>query len=206
MLKEDELSARSRFTARKCGRSPRSRSSWLRISPPRPSSPSRTRGCSASCAKSAATADRDRRRAQGHQPVRPVNWSRCSDHAGERNAHLWGEIWHAVAATKGTLSHGRICMVTSRRLDQAGAATRSTAQTRTTSGAYCRGPTDRFRSLTSMPSRRICGRPATGCCRRHRRRSHHACRADAQGERTRRRNRHLPQGGACRSPTSRLSW
>ena len=37
-------------TARRCGRSPTSRSSWYRTSPPRPSSPSRTRGCSTSCA------------------------------------------------------------------------------------------------------------------------------------------------------------
>ena len=43
-------SARSPSTARRCGRSPTSRSSWCRTSPPRPSSPSRTRGCSTSCA------------------------------------------------------------------------------------------------------------------------------------------------------------
>ena len=39
----------SASTARKFGRSPTSRSSWCRISPPRPSSPSRTRGCSTNC-------------------------------------------------------------------------------------------------------------------------------------------------------------
>ena len=43
-------SAPSPFTARRCGHSPTSRLSWLRTSPPRPSSPSRTRGCSTSCA------------------------------------------------------------------------------------------------------------------------------------------------------------
>ena len=52
---------RSPSTARRYCRSPTSRSSWSRISPPRPSSPSRTRGCSTSCAKSlqqqTATAD-----------------------------------------------------------------------------------------------------------------------------------------------------
>ena len=37
-------------TARRCARSPTNRSNWYRISPPRPSSPSRTRGFSASCA------------------------------------------------------------------------------------------------------------------------------------------------------------
>ena len=62
MLKDDELDRRHRHLPRKrCGRSPTSRSSWCRISPTRPSSPSRTRGCSTSCAKSlqqqTATAD-----------------------------------------------------------------------------------------------------------------------------------------------------
>ena len=41
------LSAPLSFTARRCGPSPTSRSSWFRISPPRPSSPSRIHGCSA---------------------------------------------------------------------------------------------------------------------------------------------------------------
>ena len=40
----------------------------VKTSPRRPSSPSRTRGCSTSCANPAA-ADRHRRRAQGHQPL-----------------------------------------------------------------------------------------------------------------------------------------
>ena len=39
-----------RSTARRCDPSLTSRSSWSRTSPPRPSSPSRTRGCSTSCA------------------------------------------------------------------------------------------------------------------------------------------------------------
>ena len=47
MLKEDELvGARSPSTARKFGHSPTSRSSWFRTSLRKPSSPSRTRGCS----------------------------------------------------------------------------------------------------------------------------------------------------------------
>ena len=54
-------SALSSSTARKCVRSATSRLSWCRTSPPRPSSPSRTRGCSTSCANSlqqqTATAD-----------------------------------------------------------------------------------------------------------------------------------------------------
>ena len=69
---------RSPSTARRCVRSPTSRSSWCKISPPRPSSPSRTPGCSTSCAESAAAADRHRRRAQGHQPLdlRPADGAR----------------------------------------------------------------------------------------------------------------------------------
>ena len=54
-------SAPSPFIARRCARSPTSRSLWSRTSPPRPSSRSRTRGCSANCANSlqqqTATAD-----------------------------------------------------------------------------------------------------------------------------------------------------
>ena len=50
MLKEDELiGAFSLVLARKFVRSPTSRSSWSRTSPPKPSSPSRTRGCSTNC-------------------------------------------------------------------------------------------------------------------------------------------------------------
>ena len=50
MLKENELIGVITSTARRSGRSPTSRSSWCRTSPRRPSSPSRTRGCSTSCA------------------------------------------------------------------------------------------------------------------------------------------------------------
>ena len=38
------------YRRRRCAHSPTSRSRWCRTSPPRPSSPSRTRGCSTSCA------------------------------------------------------------------------------------------------------------------------------------------------------------
>ena len=71
-------------------RLPTSRSSWSRISPPRPSSPSRTRDCSTSCASGpmicriAAAADRHRRRAQGHQPldVRSADGARYAGRIG----------------------------------------------------------------------------------------------------------------------------
>ena len=69
MLKEDVLVGAIAIYRQEVRRSPKSRSSWSRTSPRRPSSPSRTRGCSTSCAKSLAAADRDLRGAQGHQPL-----------------------------------------------------------------------------------------------------------------------------------------
>ena len=50
LLKEDELIGAFQSFARRCVRSLTSRSNWLRTSLPRPSSPSRTRACSTSCA------------------------------------------------------------------------------------------------------------------------------------------------------------
>ena len=49
--------AQSRSTDKKFGRLPTNRLRWCRISPIRPSSPSRTRVCSTSCAKFARAAD-----------------------------------------------------------------------------------------------------------------------------------------------------
>ena len=62
MLQESELvGAHHHLSAKRSGRSLTSRSSWCRTSPLRPSSPSRTRGCSTSCAnrlqQQTATAD-----------------------------------------------------------------------------------------------------------------------------------------------------
>ena len=51
MLKENELIGAITVYARKSVRSPTSRSRWSRTSPPKPSSPSRTRGCSTNCAQ-----------------------------------------------------------------------------------------------------------------------------------------------------------
>ena len=49
MLHEDELLALSRSSVKKFAHSPTSRFRWSKTSPPRPSSPSRTRGCSTNC-------------------------------------------------------------------------------------------------------------------------------------------------------------
>ena len=64
--------------ARKCDRSPTSRSNWSRTSPSRRSSPSRTRGCSSELRESLRATDGDRRRAQGHQPLDRRTADRCS--------------------------------------------------------------------------------------------------------------------------------
>ena len=63
-----------------------------RISPRRPSSPSRTRGCSTNCAKSLAAANRHRRCAQGHQPLdfRPADGAR----------HAWSSPQRACAVQR----------------------------------------------------------------------------------------------------------
>ena len=85
-----------RSTARRYGRSRQSRSSCYRTSPRRPSSPSRTRGCSTSCASAPTIFPRhwsSRRRpggAQGHLKLAGRAGAGVPGHAGERNAHLRG--------------------------------------------------------------------------------------------------------------------
>ena len=75
-----KLSGALQFTARSACRSPRSRSNWLRISQPKPLSPSRTRGCSdARLPRTVAgAADSDSRRSQGHQPFARLICRWCS--------------------------------------------------------------------------------------------------------------------------------
>ena len=77
MLKDNELVGAISFTARRFGPSPTSRSSWCRTSPPRPSSPSRTRGCSTSCANR-CSGRLPPRKCSGSSPLRPVNSRRYS--------------------------------------------------------------------------------------------------------------------------------
>ena len=81
LLREgDDRSASSSSTATEVGPFTDKQIELYRPSPPRPSSPSRTRGCSTNCASAPTThrvagaADRDHRSAQGHQPfaLRPA--------------------------------------------------------------------------------------------------------------------------------------
>ena len=80
MLKERELVGAISVYRQEVGRSPTSRSSWCRISPPRPSSPSRTRDCSTSCAAHTIcwSSRRQPRKCCRSSVHRPAIWSRCS--------------------------------------------------------------------------------------------------------------------------------
>ena len=69
------------------------RSSCSPASPPRPSSLSRIRVCSTSCANLAAAADRHRRRAQGYQPL-DFDLQACSKRWRSRRRGFARRTWH----------------------------------------------------------------------------------------------------------------
>ena len=81
-----------------------------RTSPPRPSSPSRTRACSRSCASApttsriAAAADRHRRRAQGHQPLDLRPAGRCSTRWSSRRRDCARPTWPLIYRHEGRAS------------------------------------------------------------------------------------------------------
>ena len=124
MLKEKDLIGASPSTATKCGRSPTSRSSWSETLPIRPSSPSRTRGCSTSCVNRSSsrppppTCSRSlAARPSTLQPVLEPCWSRRRNSAKRNGAiirHEKGDVllarrWGAPRRSGGALG------VTSRR-------------------------------------------------------------------------------------------
>src|SRR6516225_4814733 len=68
----------SKSIARRFAPSPTSRSSWSRISPPRPSSPSRTRGCSANYVNHSSSRPPPLM-CWVSSPARPAIWNLCSE-------------------------------------------------------------------------------------------------------------------------------
>ena len=126
----------SPFIARRCARLPTSRSSWSRTSRPRPSSLSRTRGCSTSCASArrsqrvAGAADRNSRGAQGHQQFARRTRAGVPGHAGERD-HAFARPSSAFCfgSTMAWIPRGRdarraagVCRILAARAAAAGSA------------------------------------------------------------------------------------
>ena len=84
LLNKDEMIGAFSCRARKFDLSPKSRSSWSRTSPRRPSSPSRTRGCSTSCASAPPTSAR-------HWSIRQLRQKSCA------SFRLRKAIWNAYS-------------------------------------------------------------------------------------------------------------
>ena len=180
------------------GRSPRSRSSWSRTSPRRPSSPSRTRGCSASCARSLGAADRDLGSAEGHQLFAGRAGAGVPGDAGERHPHLRGQIRHAVALRRRRASCRRL----------AWRAETAYADERRRNPVFRPAPNVACRARRQNETGGACHRPAHGAGLYRTRpgyrddgrncwRAHISCRADAQGREAGRRDHHLPPGGTA---------
>ena len=193
-------SAPSSSTARRCGRSPTSRSSWCRTSPRRPSSPSRTRGCSTSCA-SAPTISPNRwssrprpPRCSRSSPARPANLQPVFD-AMLANATRICEAKFGILFAAATATH--FSSVAAAR--RAAGACRMRSAARTASGRPPDSTLDRAHADQAGRSHRrlTIGRAGIPGSRRDRarRRAHAARRADAQGRRADRRHRHLSPGG-----------
>ena len=99
------------------------------------SSPSRTPACSTSCAKSAAAADRHRRRAQGHQPLdfRSADGARHADRIG-RAAVRGGHREHLSPPMATATILPPATAIAARRYESTWESTRYTARPRTSSG------------------------------------------------------------------------
>ena len=192
-------SARSRSIARRCGRLPTSRSICSRILPRRPSSPSRTRGCLASCASRWISRRRRRKclasSARRQAILRPVF------HAMLENcdAHLRGQFRLCCSVYDGTAldlaAGGRSApprmiwrFLTAARYDcqpTAGSAHDHVVHDKT--GEPDRTTPPRWRRHGEASQRSL-------ACRR-------CSRMTLVGV-----HRHLPPGGSSRSPKSRSRW
>ena len=116
MLKEDELIGAITIYRQEVRPFTDKQIELVRTSPPRPSSPSRTRACSTSCANSLQqqTATAEVLKVISQLARRPGAGVR--GHAGERNAHLRGQVRHAVPAAKEMLSARSRCTARRRQL------------------------------------------------------------------------------------------
>ena len=100
--RRDELIGAIASTARRCGRSPTSRSSWCRTSPSRPSSPSRTRACSTSCANRCSSRPPPPTCSRS-SAARPSICRRCSTRWSSRPRGCARPTWRPFIARRATV-------------------------------------------------------------------------------------------------------
>ena len=154
-------------------------------SPPRPSSPSRIRGCSTSCAKAWSSRRRPRRCCKS-SPARLASWSRCSRHTGEGNAHLRRQVRHPVPLTTASLPLRAERSAWNADYTRRGPFQPQPAALLHRARQNRSAPTFRRQSTLSVIQ---CGRPSPTSGRRTNPR-----RTNGQGRRVGRRHRHLPAG------------
>ena len=99
------LSALSPSIARRCARSPTSRSSWSEFRGPG-GHRDREHAAAERAARIAAATDRDRRGAAGHLKFARSTGARVPSDAGKRDAHLRGELRYSVSLDWRRLPHG----------------------------------------------------------------------------------------------------
>ncbi len=177
----------------------------VRTSPPRPSSPSRTRGCSTNCA-SRWSSRRRRRRCSGHQLVAGRTGAGIRGDAGQRDAHLRCQVRHIVLVRRRRIPHGCASMALRLRLPRrAGGTPLLKPDPGPRLGPRRSHEKGRFTSPTCGRSR-LTKTIVAVCPARSRGRPHVSRVPMLKDERADRRHRHLSARRSGRSPTSRSSW